>query len=152
VSPSNPEVLVDVLGLPGAELDMMAEIPSGDFVERLSEHLDDDAAIGFLTPDGGHMGEMGASFTGIEGFLAGWREWLAPWEEMRTRNVAVEEGEEGKFAALSLSHVTMRGSGVQLEQETALVLTLNDGRIRSIDHFLDHEQARRAAGGPPPAR
>jgi ketosteroid isomerase-like protein len=45
----------------------------------------------------------------------------------------------------------MRGSGVQLEQETALVLTLNDGRIRSIDHFLDHEQARRAAGAPPPA-
>jgi hypothetical protein len=146
VDPSDLEVVVAVLGLPGVTFDMIAEIEDGPFVQRLGEHLDADAEIRFLAPDGGEIGLLSGPFQGIEGFVAGWREWLAPWEDFRASNLGIDEGEGERVAALSVCEGRMRGSGTRLEQETALVLTLREGRIRAIDHYLDHAQARRAAG------
>ena len=145
MSQSNIEVVAYVLTPAGEELDMIDGI-EGDFARRLGEHLDDDAEIRFITPDGGGMGDLGTTFRGIDGFVAGWREWLAPWEEFRARTLDMAEGEDGKVVSTSVCEGHMRGSGIRVEQDTALVMKIVDGRIRAIDHYLDHEQARRAAG------
>lgn len=104
------------------------------------------APIRFITSDGGQIGGMAGGFAGMDGFREGWREWLAPYEEFHM--VLEESLEAGPGTALTLVRTTARpkGSRVAVEQEAAALITVEGELVAAIDHYLNHEQAKRAAG------
>lgn len=140
--------LFGVVGLKaGDEIDLAALFSDPDAMRQAAPLVSDDAAIEFATPDGGDgFGPMGGPFVGITGLRAGWAEWLGAWESFRGRiGDVIEVGPE---RVLVLAHALgrMRGSGFELDAPSAMLFTVRDGVIVRIEHFLDQEQARRAAG------
>jgi hypothetical protein len=43
-----------------------------------------------------------------------------------------------------MSIATMEGTGTRMEQPAAALFDLDGARITAIDHYLDHDQAKRA--------
>jgi ketosteroid isomerase-like protein len=125
---------IDVIELWGGETTRPA-------IER---HVDPGAAIAFETPDGGQMGAMGGPFKGPEGLYAGWGEWTRMWTAMTT---SVDELIELDDAVLLLGHLRATlGDGLPVDTSVAALYTFDGERIVKIEHFLDQDQARRAAG------
>ena len=61
--------------------------------------------------------------------------------------VFAPEGEVADMRVLLLGDSTGRmTSGLEVDTPAAALYTVSDGRIVEIRHFLDQEQARRAAG------
>lgn len=114
--------------------------------ERLEALLAPDASIEFATPDGGFVGEMAGPFAGLEGFLAGWAEWLEPWDSFVVTPLEWIDAGDGRVLLLSNCHGRLAGSGVELDTAAAGLYEVRDGRIARIQHFLDQAQGRRAAG------
>ena len=124
---------------------MKAFIEEGQNWENTERVIAEDAPIQFVTPDGGFMGGMGGPFKGREGFRDGWREWLRAWDTFVTRIDEIEETEDGsRVLLLVMSIATMEGTGNRVEQPAAALFQLEGDRITAIDHYLDHDQARRA--------
>jgi ketosteroid isomerase-like protein len=131
---------------PGPDgVDLKAVVEDEQYWENADSILRPDAEIRFLTPDGGFVGGMAGPFRGPEGFRAGWREWLRPWETFAATIDAARESEDGsRVLLLVTSHGTMVGSGTKVDQPSAAVYEFDGERIGAIDHYLDHDQARRA--------
>ena len=110
-------------------------------VER---HVDAEAEIKFETPDGGQMGAMAGPFRGAEGLYAGWREWTRMWTSMATTVSELIELEDHVLLLAKLQATL--GDGLPVETSVAALYTFDDEQIVKIEHFLDQDQARRAAG------
>jgi len=136
--------LVDVhLGTP---TDMEALFKQPALIERLGEVLAADAPIEFITPDGGFMGGMAGPFRGLEGLQAGWAEWTQAWESWTFEPTEWVEAAAGQVLLLGESHGRLSAGGTELETHAAGLYTIREGMIVRIQHFLDQDQARRAAG------
>jgi ketosteroid isomerase-like protein len=131
---------------PGPDgVDFKAFIEQEDLWARTEGLIADDAPIRFITPDGGFMGGMAGPFNGREGFRAGWREWIRAWDTFVARIDETYETEDGSWALLLvMSIATMEGVGTRIEQPAAALYELDGDQITAIDHYLDHDQARRA--------
>lgn len=108
--------------------------------------LDPAAEIRFFTAGGGLLGDMTGPFFGIEGFRDGWREWARPFESFTATIESIEEGVDGRVVFLVLTRARLRGGGAEVADRTAAVYAVRDGRIVGVDHYLDQDDARRAAG------
>ena len=108
--------------------------------------FDPGAEVKFLTPGGGGIGGMAGPFRGIEGMRAGWREWLEPYDSFILRIEEIVDAGEGGALILSETTGKMQGAQTPLSQGAAAVLRADRGVITKMDYYLDHEQARRAAG------
>lgn len=128
--------------LPGLDdgLDMRDLVEDDAFWEGARELIEADAEVRFILQSGGSLGAMGGPFRGSDGFRARWREWLEPWEQLRIVPVELLDAGESRVLFLAELHGRLR------VQAGAAVYHLRDGTIAGIDHYLDHEQARRAAG------
>jgi ketosteroid isomerase-like protein len=85
------------------------------------------------------------AFSGAEGFLAAWREWLAPYE---TYAVEIEDLIDAgdRVVTLARQRATTRIGGVKMEEDTAAVWTVRDGKLARVEFHLDRKRAMRAAG------
>jgi ketosteroid isomerase-like protein len=147
---TNVEVLVQAFGPalePGAEpVDLASEFTDDEVVERLEALIAPDAPVTFETPDGGLMGDMAGPFRGAAGFRAGWREWTRAWDSFLWATSDLIDAGDGRVLVLGDSTARMSGTGLEIATKAGAVHEVRDGTIVRIDHFLDQDQARRAAG------
>lgn len=140
--------LFGVVGLKaGDEIDLAGLFTDQEAMRRAAPLVSDDAAIEFITPDGADgLGPLGGPFVGLEGFRAGWAEWLEAWDTFTGRIEEVVDIGDGRVLVLAHALGRMPGSGFELDAPSAMLLTVHDRLIIRIEHFLDQDQARRAAG------
>ena len=124
-----------------AGVDLVALTQSGELVNALNPTaLAPDAGIAFMTP------AVGATeYRGLEGFLEGWSDWMAPWASYE---VDVEEYRDAGDRVVVL--VTLRGQTlhdrVEIEQPGAAVFTVATGKIVRVEFHLDQREALEGAG------
>jgi ketosteroid isomerase-like protein len=148
VSQRDVQLVVDAFGDvidSNGTVDMKGAM-SEDPPERFVQALDPGAEIRFFTAGGGTIGAMTGPFSGIEGFQAGWREWTEPFESFTATIESIEEGDDGRVLILVETRARLRGGGPEVTDHTAALYQVGDGRIIGIDHYLDQDDARRAAG------
>jgi ketosteroid isomerase-like protein len=147
VTESDVQIIVDLLPELENGIDMRDFIDDDDaFWERARQVIEPEAEVRFILQGGGTIGAMGGPFHGIDGFRAGWREWLEPWQRLRIVPVEMIDAGEGRVLLLAESHGLLTSGGAEIVQASAAIYRLRDGMIVGIDHYLDYEQARRAAG------
>jgi len=84
---------------------------------------------------------------GRQGFVDGWRFWMRDWSEFRVElDELIDAGDV--VVALVRQSGRGRGSGVEVEQETATVFTVEGGKITRIEAYGGRREALRAAGIP----
>jgi ketosteroid isomerase-like protein len=132
--------------LRAGEMDMCEVIDDEPFWERIAELFEPHAEVRFVTPDSGLMGGMAGPFHGADGFRAGWREWLQPFDRFRIELERALTATDGRIVLLATTFGTLQGSSVEVEQPSAVVYAVNDGRVTQANHYLEHEQALREAG------
>jgi len=130
----------------GVPVDLSRMFEQEGIIERLGTTLAPDASIEFATPYGGFMGEMAGPFQGLDGLQRAWREWTAPWEAWTFKGSEWIDVGEGRVLLLGHSTGRFRGSGAEMDAPVAALYTVEGGMIVRIQHFLDQDQARRAAG------
>jgi ketosteroid isomerase-like protein len=128
------------------KLNMCELIDDEPFWARIAGLFDSDAEVRFLTPDAGPMGGMAGPFRGAAGFRAGWREWLQPFDRFRIDTQDARTAPDGRIVLLAATFATLQDSPVEVEQPSAVVYQVRDGRIVAADHYLEHAQALRDAG------
>jgi ketosteroid isomerase-like protein len=114
--------------------------------ESFVRALDDRAEIRFFTAGGGTLGEMTGPFVGPDGFRAGWLEWTEPFDSFTATIESIEDGGDGRVLILVETRARLRGGGPEVTDHTAALYRISEGRIIGIDHYLDQDDARRAAG------
>jgi ketosteroid isomerase-like protein len=115
--------------------------------ERIDRVIHPEAETTFEVPyTTGAMGDLAGPWRGPDGFLAGWREWLKVWSEFKFADPRPVEAPDGRVLLLVECVGTMRETGVSVRQPAGAVYAFEDGQIRHIRQFLDHDQARAAAG------
>lgn len=127
------------------EIEMVASLAEGreDGIRGL---IAPDAEIRFMALDDGALGGNDSAFLGPEGYLAGWLEWLQPYETFGTRLLRISEVGENQVLLEIEATAKLRGSGIETAAEAAAIYELRDGQIACADHYMSLAQARRAAG------
>jgi ketosteroid isomerase-like protein len=97
---------------------------------------------------GSLSGAPALQYEGLEGLLAGWREWLTPWESYL---LDVEDVLDAGDRVVTLARVRAKTSrhGVEIEHRPAAVWTLRDGKLTAVHFFLERAEALAFAGLPP---
>lgn len=106
-----------------------------------------------VTPDfqvlGGDLrGGLGLTTAGqgIDGLIAAWQDWLSPWQTYWSEVEEFVDAGEEHVLVLVRDHGRLRGSDSEVENISASVWTLRDGKIARIEFHLDRKQALKAAG------
>jgi ketosteroid isomerase-like protein len=86
-----------------------------------------------------------AEYSGLAGFVEGWRDWLEPWATYR---VDVEQTLDAGDEVVALLHVRARTKhgDVAMEHSPGSVWTVRDGRVARILLFSDRKQAVKTVG------
>jgi hypothetical protein len=114
--------------------------------EEAAALIKPEAAIRFITPDGGRVGGLANDFSGIEGFRAGWREWLKPFDEFHVIPEVTLGAGPGRALFLARTIARPQGSQAMIDQAVGVLVTVEDDLVAAIDQYLDQDQAKRAAG------
>jgi ketosteroid isomerase-like protein len=106
----------------------------------------------FVAPDFvcimvGAPGDAGR-FRGLDGLYAGWRDWAEAFDEL---TIEFEELAEVPAGALILARQrgVTRHDRMPMQQQSALLLRLRDGRIAAAEFHLDRATAKGAADEDP---
>jgi ketosteroid isomerase-like protein len=110
-------------------------------VSGSSDTFADDFQVRFISGEPGWDMEH----RGAEGLIAGWREWLEPWESYR---MDTEELLDAGDEVVTLIRVRARTArdGVVVEHSPAAVWSISEGKVVAIRFYLEREQAMKAAG------
>jgi ketosteroid isomerase-like protein len=122
-------------------LDLVAVFMHGQFTELFEPDLfHRDLEVAFAQPSG-----PPTDYLGMEGLIAGWRDWLTPWAAYR---VEVEEFIDAGDVVVALA--TLRGTTerdrVEIEQPAAALATVVNGKVKRLEFHLDRREALAAAG------
>jgi len=82
---------------------------------------------------------------GLDGFVAGWREWLEPWASYRIDVDDIIDAGDDVLVLIRVRAQTAR-DGVEMEHSPAAVWTIRDGRVSALRLYLNRERAFEAAG------
>jgi ketosteroid isomerase-like protein len=87
-------------------------------------------------------------FRGLDGLYAGWRDWAEAFDEL---TIEFEELAEVPAGALILARQrgVTRHDRMPMQQQSALLLRLRDGRIAAAEFHLDRATAKGAADEDP---
>ena len=129
----------------GSRTDLCA-FARGVGADAVKETLTADAPVRFHVPGGGGLGEMGRDFAGAEGLLAGWREFVEPYEEFVAEIGETRLAPDGRVLQLSTCFGRLRGSSSTIEVPTAVIYTVEGEQLTRIDFYLDQDQARHDCG------
>lgn len=123
-------------------LDLVAVLESGEFGRAIRvDALADDAEVVFATPSGPR-----AMFLGADGFVEGWRDWLAPWASYTVTVEELIDTGSGKILALARLSGETKRDHVKIDHPAAAVLVVRDNKIARVEFHLDRDEAREAAG------
>jgi hypothetical protein len=128
------------------EIDLVAVINSADpvavFAGGPTGPLAPDLEVLFAPPP---SGGPGLAYQGIEGLVAGWREWLSPWHSYR---MSTEEFIDAGANVVVHVRVTARTErhGVEVEHKPSSVWTVENDEIVAVRFFLERGDALRFAG------
>lgn len=86
------------------------------------------------------------TFTGYEGLSAMNRELQESWTDMVWEPTEVEPLGGDCYLVLVRASARGRGSGIEMDDVFAHIITLRDGRAAQLDTYLSADAARRAAG------
>jgi ketosteroid isomerase-like protein len=125
---------VDLVALFEGDQQPLAQLPLSLFA--------DDFASSFIAIDAAMTLGPGR---GIEGFSAGWRNWLEAWERYE---IEAEEFIDAGDRVVVFAHIRgrTRRDGVEMEHAPAAVWSLRDGAVCHVEFYLDRDEALRAAG------
>lgn len=90
-------------------------------------------------------GEAGV-LRGHEGMRRYLAEISQSWEGARWKLRSVEELEDGRVFAHAVFMARGPGSGVEIQQDVAILVALRDGKALRIEGYASVEDARQAAG------
>jgi ketosteroid isomerase-like protein len=130
----------------GTVFDMKELLERTEIRVALEELVAPDAVVEFETPSGGLIGDMAGPWRGADGLRAAWREWTGAFDAWSFRGTEWIDAGGGKVLLLGVSLGRMAGSSTAIETRGAALYELEAGKIVRISHFLDQDQARRAAG------
>jgi uncharacterized protein len=85
-------------------------------------------------------------YTGIEEVSAAWRAWLQAWDGFRVEAEEVVAGSDGRYVVKQLFRGRGKASGLESEERSAAVATIQDGRIVRMEGYWDIDAALQAAG------
>ena len=89
-------------------------------------------------------------YHGIDGVRAWWRTWLAAWETIEFDRRATQHTAHGnQVVSTWVQRNRGKGSGLELDMETGIVWTFQNGRVVRAAVFASHAETRQAAGLPP---
>ena len=89
-------------------------------------------------------------YHGHDGVRAWWRRWLEAWETIEFAPGGVEHEAHGNQVISSwLQRNRGRGSGAEVDMESAIVWTFENGRVVRVAVFPSRAEGRQAAGLPP---
>jgi ketosteroid isomerase-like protein len=127
----------------GVELDMVEAMRREDAMERITERFGEMFQPDFETraPES----QVAPGGRGMRGFVEGWRDWLAPWETWLVTVTGFLEV-ENRVVVLFDIKARPKGAEADAERHGANVLTFTDGRIASIDLYMDRDEALRSTG------
>jgi ketosteroid isomerase-like protein len=86
-----------------------------------------------------------ASWHGHDGMRANIEEWLATWERADAEIDSIEEYPGDQVIATGAWNARGRLSGVSGKFPIAMLFTMRDGKIATVEWFPDHERAVAAA-------
>ncbi len=125
---------------------MEAYIENDAMWERNRDSIAPDVKVTFVTPQSGIEIMDRQEFVGIDGLKEGWRLWMQAWEYFRVSLEELIDVGDGQILVLGRAAVRTRSGGLDLTQGIAVLNRVADGRIASVDFYLDQDQARRDAG------
>lgn len=129
--------------------------PNAELVRKVFEahgRRDWDEVYGYYSPDiewdggilWGDWGDGGVA-RGRDGLQEAWRRWIEAFEFARfDAHDFVEIGDD--VLVQVRMHARGRGSGLETDQELALVWTVSDGLVVRVRAFTDLEEAQAVAG------
>ena len=85
---------------------------------------------------------------GLDGLLAVWRDWLAPYEAYSAEVEDFVDIDDDRVLVLNRDRARLRGSGSDIELDTGAIWTLRDGKIARIEFHVKRAGALKAAGLP----
>jgi ketosteroid isomerase-like protein len=129
-------------GFPLGE-DVPTVLADAERIERLkaamAEIVDEDLAVEMVGDE-----EFRRTWHGVEGFVEGWRDWVAPFERFR---VELDELTESGPHVLFLVRLIGRPRGVdtEIENEGAAVWTFEGEKLARVEFHLRRDAALRSA-------
>jgi ketosteroid isomerase-like protein len=105
-----------------------------------------DPDVEWLTAIERGLGRAGKVFYGHEGMREFWSLWRTEVDDFWVESNEIRD--LGGERVLNLAHIQFRGtaSGIMVESQLALVVTLRDGKIVRSEDYLSHEEALSAVG------
>jgi ketosteroid isomerase-like protein len=144
MSQENVELVKAVHPPSGTNLSSLFDRDAEDFgrFQRLASLLTED----FEAAGGDLSGGLTSGGRGIDGLLAAWRDWLRPWATYWTEVEDFVDVGGDLVLVLIRDHGCLRGSDSEVENVSASVWTLREGKIARIEFHADREQALKAVG------
>lgn len=123
MSADDVEVVISVVGplFGSADGDLVQAIEDDEVWESVRHRFDPEAEVRFITRDQVGIGDITGGLKALDGFRAGWREWLGPWEEFRVELQDVVDAGGGVVLMLVRVVARMKGSGTEIAENTAAV-------------------------------
>ena len=105
-----------------------------------------DPDVEWLTAVERGLGRAGSVYRGHEGMREFWNLWRTEVDDFWVESNEIRD--LGDERVLNLGHIQFRGraSGIMVESQLALVITLRDGRIVRSEDYLSHAEALKAVG------
>ena len=113
--------------------------------EALGEATWPDVEIAMVAPGG-----WSAEREGLQGYMDGWEDWLAPFDSFRLEFEDLLDAGDN-VVVLVRQFARPKGASAHLENPGAAVFRFRDGKIERIEFHLDREDAMRSAGLEPEA-
>ena len=117
------------------------------------ERGDTDAVLSFIDPDvewltaiDRRLGRAGSVYHGHEGMLELWNLWRTEFDDFSIQ--ADEIRDLGDERILTLAHWQFRGraSGIMVESQLSLLMTIRNGKIVRSEDYLSHKEALEDVG------
>jgi ketosteroid isomerase-like protein len=135
-------------------MDMVAAVAQPDVLRPVFEplvHPDFEAVFvrGQPPPSGGARNPDGSgrpTASGVDGFLAAFRDWLSAWDTWVATATDFLDVDENRVLVLMDVQARSKRHQVEMPISGANLFTLSDGRVARVELFLDRPQALKAAG------
>ena len=121
----------------------VSELATQEVVDTLLDRLDPDFI--FVIDATEDLTGVGGDYPGPEGFIEAMRLWLSVWETYERWDEELIDIGDGRVLELSRDRGRLRGGG-EIEQKTAAIWTIRDGKVARVHAFQDRGRARQAAG------
>jgi hypothetical protein len=149
VEPQAPTEVVARVGVALQGRDVVAALRDPESAAEIRAVLEEFGSPEFecimVAPE--YVGPRGRRiYTGPEGFIEAWREWVEAYESYAIEIVEMTEGTGGRVFTLGRQMGRTRTGGVEVEQMAAAVWVVRTGRLTRIEFHLDPQAGRRAAG------